>query len=390
MKNPKGCWRMCVGATLALFCVVGLTINAFSVYLPYLLEKCSLTNTQSSNVLLVRSLFAFAALLFVGVYYDKLEIRLGMTVATLLGAASLGLYAVATSFGGLCLAAAVGGLAYGLGGMYPASLLIHRWFPYHGALALGICTASTGIATIVGAPAVTALIEGVSLHFALLSEASLLLGCAAVSFLVIRNWPAGAVKPEKTLKKRSKFRLNWMFIAVIAIGILGNTGFQFLPMHYKNQGFGAYEVSALVSLVGAALTASKFLFGEASDRWGAFRANWIFGGLTILGCLLCTVGRGYPVALCAMVLLGLGLSFTTVGLTVYARDLAAPEDFESTVQQYQIAYLLGALLFGSVPGVLADRTGDFRLYYALVTGLTVFAVAVVQAHYLKKRARQSS
>jgi hypothetical protein len=32
--NPKGCWRECAAATLALFCTIGLNINAFSVYIP--------------------------------------------------------------------------------------------------------------------------------------------------------------------------------------------------------------------------------------------------------------------------------------------------------------------------------------------------------------------
>lgn len=30
-RNPKGCWRMCAGATLVLFCIVDLTIFALAV-----------------------------------------------------------------------------------------------------------------------------------------------------------------------------------------------------------------------------------------------------------------------------------------------------------------------------------------------------------------------
>lgn len=384
-RNPKGCWRMCAGATLVLFCIVGLTINAFSVYLPSLRQACQLTNTQNSNVLLVRSLFAFASLFLVGAYYEKLEIRLGMTVATLLGAASLALYAWADSFATLCLAAAIGGLAYGLGGMYPASLLVHRWVPQHGALALGICAASTGAATILGAPIITALVQRVSLSFSLLAEAALLLVCAAAAFAIIRNYPAGAAPLPHPARFRFSLRINWMFAAVVATGVIGNTAFQFFSMHYNALGFSAYQVSALVSVVGLALAASKFLFGEAVDHWGTYRSNWLFFGSTILGCILCFAGSSYPTALAAMVLFGLGLAVTTVGLTVYAEDLSAPEEFEDTVRQYQVAYLLGALLFGSAPGVIADRTGDYRLFYVLVTVLTVFALAVIQVRYRKKQ-----
>ena len=42
MKNPKGCWLECTAAALALFCTIGLNINAFSVYLPYLTKLLAL------------------------------------------------------------------------------------------------------------------------------------------------------------------------------------------------------------------------------------------------------------------------------------------------------------------------------------------------------------
>ena len=47
-------------------------------------------------------------------------------------------------------------------------------------------------------------------------------------------------------------------------------------------------------------------------------------------------------------------------------------------------YLLGALLFGSVPGLLADWTGSYTAFYGLLTVLAVFAMVVVQRSYHKK------
>ena len=386
MQNPRGSWRMCLAATISLFCVVGLTINAFSVYQPYLQVRCGLSNTQAANYLVVRSLFAFASLFLVGKFYEKLDVRLGLTAALVLAAVSFALYAWAAAFWQLCIAAAVAGLAFGLGGMYPASLLINRWFSSHSALALGICSAGSGLAAIVGAPVITALAETYSVETALLTEAAVLLVGAALCFLLIRNWPRGAVRPEKQAPARgSSLRITWMFAAAVAIGVLGNTGFQYLTMHYTARGFSAYEISVLVSVLGTALMAGKFLFGETVDRWGAYRSNWLFFGATILGSGLCCLSGGYGLALGAVLLYGLGLAFGTVGLTVYAKDLATPEAFADTVRQYQIAYLLGALLFGSVPGLLADWTGGYTAFYVLLTALAVFALAVVQGSYTRKK-----
>ena len=386
MKNPRGAWRMCLAATLSLFCIVGLTINAFSVYQPYLQVQCALTNTQAANYIVVRSLFAFASLFLVGKFYDKLDIRFGLTAALVLAAASFAMYSVAKNFWQLCLCAAVAGLAFGLGGMYPASLLIHRWFPSHSAVALGICSAGSGLAAIVGAPVITALAEQYSVQTALMVESAVLLAGAAACFLLIRNWPKDAIRPQTQAKQTGvRIRVTWMFVAVIAIGVLGNTGFQYQTMHYTARGFSAYEVSILVSVLGTALMASKFLFGETVDRWGAYRSNWLFFGATIFGSALCCVSGGYGLAIGAVLLYGLGLAFGTVGLTVYAQDLTSAEEFADTVRQYQIAYLLGALLFGSVPGLLADWTGSYTAFYGLLTGLAVFAMLVVQISYKKKR-----
>ena len=386
MKNPKGAWRMCFAAALALFCVVGLTVNAFSVYLPYLQLRCGLSNTQSANYIMVRSLFAFGALFFVGAFYHRLELRAGIAAALTMAALSLLLYARADSFPELCLAAVVGGLAYGLGGMYPSSLLIRRWFSCHSGLALGICSAATGLAAIVGAPVVTALAERFSVGTALILEGGLLLVCAGVCAGLVRNRPEGAAQapPEAAPAARGP-RLTWMFPAVVAVGVLGNTGFQFLTMLYSERGLSAFEVSALVSVVGGALMGGKFLFGEIVDRWGACRANWLFFGMAIAGCVLNCLGGSYALAVAAMVLLGLGLAVCTVGLTVYAGDLSRPEDFAGTLRQYQIAYLLGSLLFGPVPGLLADWTGSYVPFYILVTALTVFSMFIIQRNYRNQR-----
>ena len=74
-----------------------------------------------------------------------------------------------------------------------------------------------------------------------------------------------------------------------------------------------------------------------------------------------------------------------MGLTVYAGDLSRPEDFAGTLRQYQIAYLLGSLLFGPVPGLLADWTGSYVPFYILVTALTVFSMFIIQRNYRNQR-----
>lgn len=386
MKNPRGAWRMLAGAVLLQFAVVGLTINAFSVYLPYLLELCGLTNTQNANVIMVRSAAALVMLLLVGKIYEKLELRLGITLSVGLAAGALLLYSVAGSFWQLALAAFVAGLAYGLGGMYAVSMLIHRWFRFHEPLALGICTATTGLATVIGAPVTTALIEFGSVQAALRLEAGFLALCGLGCWVLIRNWPAdGARSANPSKSSVHRLRITSMHLAAFLIGVLGNTAFQFLAMHFSTEGFAAFQVSALVSVAGLSLMASKFFFGETVDHWGAYRSNWLFFGVSGLGAAFCCMVSSFAGAVLAVALYGLGLAFATVGLTVYAEDLAEPAAFSGMVRQFQICYLLGGMLSGPVPGVLADWSGSYVPFYLLATAVCLVAMAIIQWNYRRKR-----
>ena len=145
MQNPKGCWRMCIAAALAQFCTIGLNINVFSVYIPYLNELLNLSYNQNSAFMLIRNLCSVGSVYLAKFFYDKLDIRLGYTLVLILNALGVFLYACANSFVLLCAAAIVSGLSYGLGGIYPTAILIHRWFPQHEGLAMGICAASSGL-----------------------------------------------------------------------------------------------------------------------------------------------------------------------------------------------------------------------------------------------------
>lgn len=385
MHNPKGAWRMCIGACVLQLCIVGLSINSFSVYLPYLLQRCGLSNTQNAGVLLVRNCVAFASLFFVGKYYEKLELRLGISLAFLFSAGGMVLYSTANTFWLLALGALVAGLGYGLGGMYPVSVLLHRWFRIHEPIALGICTACTGLAVIFGSPLITSISETYGVQTTLMAHGVMLVLGSVCCFALIRSWPKD-VPHRKIIKKQRKkgFRFRWMYVAAICIGLNGSTSFQFLAMHFTNLGLGSYQVAAIISAVGTALMMSKFLFGGAIDHFGTQKTNRVFMLISTLGLLLCCVcGKNYGLAMTSMILYGLGLAYSTIGLTVYAEDLDSVDEFETRVREYQICYLLGSLLSSPIPGIIADATGSYIPFYALSAVMGISALVIIEQNYKK-------
>ena len=79
-----------------------MNVNAFAVCIPYLRDLLALSYTQSSNFIVVRSLFAFASLFAVKYYYEKLEVRLGFSLMLGLSALASFLYSWAGSYTGIC------------------------------------------------------------------------------------------------------------------------------------------------------------------------------------------------------------------------------------------------------------------------------------------------
>lgn len=385
MRNPKGCWIQCAIAALAFFCALGLNVNVFSVYIPYLTRLLELSPNQNSGFLMVRGLLSAVSVYFARYYYEKLEIRWGYTLVLIMSVAALAIYSLATGFVGLCVASAISGISCGLGSMYPVAILIHRWFPKHEGLAMGICASSSGLAITIGAPVITYFVETYSMQMAMYVELGFILLCAAICLLFLRNYPDQPLHfTRKVKEEKHSVRLNGMFFAILSLGIMGEA-ISFLTIHYSVEQVDPYRVSAIVSVVGAFLIGAKFLLGELFDLWGGYRTNWLFFSFAIIGCLLFSIGgaAGHVPAFIAAGLYGVGLSVQTVGTAAYARDLSKPEDFAATQQQYQFASLLGAPICTLLAGPVATITGSYRGFYLIVAGFTVFAAIVIQRSYRK-------
>lgn len=78
--SARRAWLVCLGCGLALFTVMGLGINGFTVYQPYLLERFHLTNGQGSWITTVRSLFSLLSMLSADALCRRLGIRQTMTL----------------------------------------------------------------------------------------------------------------------------------------------------------------------------------------------------------------------------------------------------------------------------------------------------------------------
>ena len=150
--SARRAWLVCLGCGLALFTVMGLGINGFTVYQPYLLERFHLTNGQGSWITTVRSLFSLLSMLSADALCRRLGIRQTMTLGLGFFVVSYALFGAASAFPTLCACAALSGLAYGFGGMIPLTLALSHWFRDRRGLALGLAAGGSGLSTVLAPP----------------------------------------------------------------------------------------------------------------------------------------------------------------------------------------------------------------------------------------------
>ena len=404
MKRPHYAWVICAVCTLLMFCTVGLTNTAFSVYQPYLVAANGMNNTQGSFIVTIRNLLGLIAALLVDRFYRRTGFRFGTALSAMAAALAFFLF---SGFRGLVpayVSAAMLGVTYGLGGMVPVSILIGRWFRGSRSYAMGICAAGSGMASVVVPPVATLLIESLGLNAALRIEAGACLLIAGVAWLSLRDDPAALdLKPfgaDSDMKKRPEDSeaagmTRGVRIAVCAsvalMGALANPAFSHLSMLFREEGHSAALISALLSLMGFSLAAGKIIYGRMADRLGAYRSGWIFFSFLVLGELLCALsGQGSRiVALVAMVVLGMGLPLCSVGLSVFARHLAGKEEYAGTIKRFQVLYQAGGLAFGPIPGIFADRLGSYVPFYALMVLFALTSAALMQFGILFSKSRKA-
>ena len=393
-------WVICLCGLWMFICNMGLCSNIISVYLPFI-EAGGLSDSMGSAILSIRCLFSFAVTFLVEFYYRKLSLRLGVLLASLVGV----LAAVVYSIGGSALiyytGAALGGICYGLGCIYPVSLLLSRWFHTHRGLALGISSAGSGVCTMLFSPLVSSLVFRYSLRTTFLLQAAFMLVSAICIFLLLRDDPAqkgllpygaGGEDDAKTREQEGPAALPkgvlWMLaLMMLLIGGAGQAFSGHLSVLAQSCGYSARTAATVVSLQGMVLVCSKFLSGGLADRFGTKRCTSFLLALFVLGCSLVQLMNGVSLFWCfaPICLMGFSASVYNVGPPLWAGDLSDRAGYPKLLKWLQIFYNLGGIVFSAVPGIIADYTGEYKSSYVLIACMILTSLLILRWSYRKAR-----
>lgn len=397
MHKPHYAWFICLGAALSLCVVMGLGVNIFTIYQPEIIALNGFTNAQGSWITTTRSLFILGTLLVVNQLCAKLGLRLVMTLGMLLVGLSCFSFGMSTTFPMYCFSAALTGVGYCMGGMVPLSLIISNWFVSRRGLALGLASAGSGVVTIFAPGIISALIRSSGLKTAFFAEGAFILVLCAVNALLLRDTPAskgpapygeGSAVGSSAAPAREGYGKGPILVILLASFLLGGPvgpAFSHLTVLFTTEGFDSVTVAGMISFLGLAISVSKILCGQLNDRLGGLISNYIILGVHLVGLLLCALaGTGsLLLAYAAIAAFSFGTAVTGASPAVWARDLAAEKDYPSTLRAITTAYTLGMLVFGPIPGLLADRFGSYTPAYLLFAAFQLVLTILIQGVYHK-------
>lgn len=406
MKKLHYAWIVCFAGILMVICNLGLCSNILSVYLPYI-EAQGISNSAGSLILTVRCFSSFAFTLIIGKYYEKLSLKNGISVGSLCAMASYLIYAFAGSrIVMYYIGAALGGAAYALGAMFPASLLMNRWFHTNTGLAVGLCSAGSGLTTVIFAPICTSLFENYGLRttfiivFFFETACSLLIRAIVIDDPKTKGLdPLGYGEDSGKKARSSKGCLEmtpgllaltaWMMLFSGGASLSGSGHFSIL---IRSTGYTPAVAAAAVSLTGLCLTVSKLSYGAICDRIGSKKSTVIFFLIHIPTYFLFMLldGKNVLFVYFPIILLGLTGAFFNVGPSLWSADWVKEEDYSRMLKWTQIFYNLGGILITPLPGMIADRTGEYKSSYVIMGSTLIICLVLFMSIYKKaEKASQS-
>ena len=382
MKNSNLLrWRVVIGGIICQFCA-GM-LYSWSIYVNPLIEefgweRSSVTLTMSITTLLIPIVMIFAG---------KLLPKLGPAKVTLIGAVSLSLGLVISSFAttipilylGFGILGGVGvGFIYGV----PIATCV-KWFPDKKGFISGLAVAGFGLGSIIFAPICTALIAAIGPSKTFLVQAAITIVGIAIGAPLMKAAPDG-YKPEgwnpPEVKQGAATSHNfksgemiktmqywfllimYLFINMSGLMVIGHAS----PISQQIAGLTPLEAGAIVSVLSITNTVGRFLGGAASDKFGAKRV--VTAIYIVNTVLLISLSFMTSFALIALGIGGLAVCFGAMmgSYPSIVLDYFGPKYYSTNYALIFLAYGIGGIIGPQIAVTSVANTGSYTMSFIII------------------------
>lgn len=413
-------WIIVVVSTLALLVSNGLAIGGLPVFYKPIQEdllkigtvtvntKDSITGFGAGLTFLLSGIFSLLA----GLLVDKIRLKTLMIIGCAVLGGALILYAQTTNPWQLYLSHSLLGLALGLVGVLPQTVLISRWFRRRRGLAMGIVLTGTSFGGTLISLAARPLIQSQGWRAAMLSLSLIVwfVLLPAILFLVKEkasdlglnfdgNWQNAENNPlEKetnltsetgyTFAEALKSPAFWVLgLCAAAVFYPIFTVYQQFILHIQSPQIGVDATIAgyAQSTIGLTAIGGKFLFGWLSDYLPTTRVLLICCSLMFLSTLILLGFLSSATIFVFLIPFGLGYGGTFVLIQLLAVESFGLRDIGKILGLLTVIETFGGFVGSVVTGKLASaNNGDYTTAFYGVTiasGLALlltFAISLVK------------
>ena len=398
LKKIRGRYLMTLLAMCGLAASsLGILTNVAGIFFAPIAAEFGKETAAVNMTLTISNLcFAVAGMLSVRFIRPK-NFCVSVIVYTLLFAGSTALLALCRDLSSLYALNAVRGFAAGMVGSVLATTIIGRWFLTDTGFISSLALGCSGLIGALFNPLLEAVIQAAGWRAAYLAAAAavLLLNLPAMLLPIgfrpedvklepLRTEGTGGAaarsRPMPMPASAAPKAILPLALIAISLGSVVCAAPQLFKPIAASYGLAGTGI-VMMSVVLAANTGGKFLFGLMTDRLGVRLSVLIYGLVIAAGILLLLLVRVPAAMLGSAAMMGMCYSIPTVGAVMICRELFAPEQYTRVFPMINLGGSIANALGYPLLGVIYDKTGSYDAALLLLFLVMLSTVAGVLLVY---------
>ncbi|WP_423800860.1 MFS transporter [Neobacillus sp. SAB-20_R2A] len=384
-----GWWILAAGFVIMTFLYAPIA-NLVSLFTKPVTEELGFGRAEFTMYYTIMATTAMITAPIAGRLMKKLDIRVYMTLFTILGAGAYIGFSFATELIHFQLFAVPMGMALAGAGMIPVSVLITNWFHTKRGLSLGIALSGTGFGSMILSPLVTWIITDYGWRTAYLTIGILILVVLIpLIVFVIKLSPAdkgllplGEEKASNMMAKKESVGVTqkeafktvsfWVLcLGIVVGGVVVNSMIINLVPYLTDIGTTAQHAALLLSVASAMVIVAKLLVGRLYDKIGLIKTLVFIVASDIICFLFLMKGNLLIPGILYTVFSALGSTAVTVTPAYLTAALFGEKEYSAKYGAVSLFTSLGAAIAPIVSGLIYNINHSYGL---LIKMLIVFAV----------------